>query len=168
MSGSTISAHLPRPAVLAGFVAGYAVAVLLAEHTYGSVSVPSPFWLPDSVLLCALLLAPRSQWWVFAFAIWPVRIFVGAVPGTPVWFQFVSLANDTAKGLAAAWLLGRFVRRPIHLMTLHEFMLFLGIAGAAIPAASALVAAPARSLLGDSFWPAACGWFLGNESVVDE
>ena len=162
MSGSTISAHLPRPAVLAGFVAGYAVAVLLAEHTYGSVSVPSPFWLPDSVLLCALLLAPRSQWWVFAFAIWPVRIFVGAVPGTPVWFQFVSLANDTAKGLAAAWLLARFVRRPIHLKTLHELMLFLGIAAAAIPAASALIAAPARYVLGDPFWRAAQGWFLGN------
>jgi len=31
-----------------------------------------------------------------------------------------------------------------------------------IPAASALVAAPARYLLGDSFWRAVQGWFLGN------
>lgn len=153
---------LPRPGVLVAFVAGYAAAVILAEHTYGTLGVPSPFWLPDSALLCALLLAPRSQWWVFALLVWPVRLIAGAVPGTPLWFQAVTIANDMVKGLAAAWLLNRLVRRPIRFATLHEFMLFLAVAGALLPAASALAAAPARQALGGSFWPAVTGWFLGD------
>jgi integral membrane sensor domain MASE1 len=153
-------ADLPRPSVLAVFAVGYFLGVRLGEHAYGSLAVPSPFWLP--VFLCALLLTPRSQWWVFALAIWPIRILVGAAPGTPMWFQLVSIANDTAKGLAAAWLLERFAGRPLRLRNFHEFLLFLGIAAAALPAVSALAAAPARYALGDPLWRAAYQWFLGD------
>jgi len=147
---------------LAVFAAIYGLASVLSEHAYGSLAVPSPFWLPDSVLLCALLLVPRTQWWVFVAAIWPLRLLVGAVPGTPLWFQVTALANDSIKGLAAAWLLHHFVRRPVRLQTLREFMIFLGIAAAAVPALSALLAAPARFALGDPVWRASSQWFLGD------
>jgi hypothetical protein len=32
-------------------VIGYSLALSLSERAYGSLAVPSPFWLPDSVLL---------------------------------------------------------------------------------------------------------------------
>lgn len=79
-----------------------------------------------------------------------------------MWFQFVSIANDTGKGLAAAWLLHRVVRSPIRLQTLREFILFLSVAAATMPALSALAAAPARHALGDSIWRASYQWFLGD------
>ena len=149
-------------ATLAIFGAGYFLAVRLSEHAYGSFAVPSPLWLPDSVFLSALLLAPRRQWWMFALAIWPIRLLAGVGPGPPVWFQLVSIANDMVKGVAAAWLLTAVMRRPIRLSTLREFMVYLGIAAALVPALSALAAAPARYALGDPFWRTAYQWFLGD------
>ena len=95
----------------AGFCRRRRRSFTLSERAYGSLAVPSPFWLPDSVLLCALLIAPRREWWFFLLAIWPIRLLAGAVPGTPVWFQFASVANDTAKAFAAAWLIQRATRR---------------------------------------------------------
>src|SRR5262245_35404933 len=91
------SAHVPHPAIILNFVVGYFCAFNLSEHLYGTLALPSPFWLPDSVLLTALLLVPKPQWWLLAIAIWPIRWLSGAAPGTPTWFLIVSTANDMAK-----------------------------------------------------------------------
>jgi len=147
---------------LAAFSLTYVAAMLLSEHGYGALAVPSPFWLPDSVLLCALLLSPTRRWWIFVAAVWPIRWLTGAVPGTPAWFVLLSLANDTVKAIGAAAILRRLLGERIRLETLNEFFLFLGIAGAAVPLLSALGAAPARMALGDAVWPATYRWFLGD------
>jgi signal transduction histidine kinase len=144
------------------FLVGYVLAVALSEHGYGSLAVPSPFWLPDSVLLCALLLTSLDDWWMFVAAILPMRLLIGAVPGTPLSFQLLTIANDAAKAVATAWLLQRVLGRRVRLETLTEYFIFLGIAAVAVPALSALAAAPGRYLLGDGFWPAAYRWYLGN------
>src|SRR5215510_3691065 len=102
-----------RSAGFAMFVGGYAVAFALSNHAYGSLAVPSPFWLPDSVLLVALLLSPRTRWWMFLIAIWPTRLIIGAPAGTPLWFLLVTTANDALKGFGAAWLLGKVLRRSV-------------------------------------------------------
>jgi signal transduction histidine kinase len=150
-----------REAILA-FVVCYALAFGASEHAWGTLAVPSPFWLADSVLLCALLLTPPESWWIFIGAIWPVRLLVGAVPGTPIWFQLVATANDALKGIIAAWLLRQLIGRRVRLDTLSEFFVFVGIAAVAVPAASALAAAPARYMLGDPAWSSMYRWFLGD------
>jgi two-component system sensor histidine kinase UhpB len=151
-----------RLEAVAGFIACYLLATRLSEHVWGSLAVPSPFWLPDSVLLCALLLTPKEQWWVFVGSILPVRLLAGAVPGTPIWFQLVSIGNDAAKAILAAWLLRRLVGRRVPLGTLNEFFIFLGVAAVAVPALSAVAAAPARYMLGDPVWSTMYRWFLGD------
>jgi integral membrane sensor domain MASE1 len=60
----TVSRLRNRPSAIAAFAIAYAVALLLSERAYGSAAVPSPFWLPDSILLSALLLARTEDWWV--------------------------------------------------------------------------------------------------------
>src|SRR5262249_12616730 len=50
----------------------------------------------------------------------------------------------------------------VRLETLNEFLIFLGIAGIAVPLLSALAAAPARHALGDPIVTAAVQWFLGD------
>ena len=105
MSRTRILFTLPRARDLAMFAFAYAIAFKLGDHTYGSLAVASPFWLPDSVLLCTLLLAPRSEWWAYIAAIAPIRLVTGALPGTPLWFVFVATSNDAVKGIATAWLL---------------------------------------------------------------
>jgi PAS domain S-box-containing protein len=156
--------ELPRINIfrLATFSVGYFLSVLGGESLYGTVGVPSPFWFPDAVLLCALILTPKNQWWVWVLVTWPIRLAVGGPQGTPLWFMLLGVANDSAKGLLAAWWLHRLQPRRVHLDTLSEFARFLGIAALAVPLLSALVAAPARYALGDSLWTAGYRWFLGD------
>lgn len=148
---------------LALFVVGYLLSVWASEHAYGSLAVPSPFWFPDAVLLCALLLTRRDRWWLVIAATWPIRLAAGAPAGTPYWFLLSSVANDSLKGLAAAWLLQRIVGRSVRLTTFRELLIFIAIAMMAVPALSALAAVPLRAALGDAhLWTAWSGWFLGN------
>jgi signal transduction histidine kinase len=99
---------------------------------------------------------------VFLVAIFPLRLLVGAPPGTLFWFQLQTIANDAFKGIAGAWLLQRLIGRRIRLDTLTEFLVFLGVAALLVPMLSALAVAPARVSLGDSAWPAMYRWFLGD------
>ena len=151
-----------RYAHLAAFAAGYLLSVVVGERVYGTAAVPSPFWFPDSVLLCALLLAPTTGWTAIIGIALAVRIVAGAVPGTPTWFVLLATAIDLAKGLVSAWWLQRVLGPTVRLNTLREYAAFVGIAGVIVPFSSALIAAPARQALGDPFWSAAAGWFMGD------
>ena len=149
-------------AIFVVFGAAYALALALGEHLYGSLAVPSPFWLPDAVLLCALLSTPKDTWWWLLVEAWVLRLFPGPVSGTPLWFSVSGIANDSLKALAGAWILQPVLGRPVRFRTLREFMLFLGVAALALPFASALAAAPLRHALGDPLWSAGYRWFLGD------
>ena len=149
-----------NPTTLLVFTVSYALALVLGERAYGTLAVPSPFWLPDSILLCALLVAPRSSWWAFVALIVPIRLLVGVVPGTPLWFQLFTALTDALKGFGAGWLLHRC--RPVRLNSLSQFLIFLAVAAAGVPLLSALAAAPARAALGTPWWPGMFQWFLGN------
>jgi PAS domain S-box-containing protein len=144
------------------FAVGYFLASKLTEGFFGAVEFPSPFWLPDSVLLCALLLSPRKNWWLYLAAMWPLRIAAGAPAGTPFWVMLSGIGNDFGEALLDALLLQRILRRPVRLATLREWMVFLGIAVALVPAVSAAVAGPARHSMGDSWWGGTYRWFLGD------
>jgi hypothetical protein len=98
----------------------------------------------------------------FVGSILPIRLLAGAVPGTPLWFQFAAIGNDAVKAIVAAWLLRRLVGPRVRLDTLNEFFIFLGVAAVAVPALSALAAAPLRYMLGDPVWSALYRWFLGD------
>src|SRR5262245_36811305 len=162
MQSNDSSLKTAQPVTVAVFVIGYLLAFVLGERGYGSLGVPSPFWLPDSVLLCALLISPKAQWWIFIAAIWPIRLLAGAVPGTPMCFQLATIANDVLKALGAASVLQRLLGRSVRLHTLNEFLVYLGVAAAIVPLLSALAAAPARYALGDPLWTATYQWFLGD------
>jgi signal transduction histidine kinase len=162
VTASVSAWRLPRPPVVALFVAAYLGSFIVCERGYASAEVPSPFWLPDSVILAALLLAPRNQWWFFLAAISPVRLVVGSVPGTPLWFQLVTIANDTGKALLSAWLVQRLIGRRVRLETLNELLVFIGVAAVALPVLSTAAALPPRSALGDTAWNGTYQWFLGD------
>ena len=49
-----------------------------------SPQLSAPFWLPDSVLLCALLCTRRSWWWLFLLATLPIRLFTNVPPDANV------------------------------------------------------------------------------------
>src|SRR5689334_294866 len=144
------SAHLRVIAGLCLFEAGF----FIAFH-YGmsfSHALASPFWFPDSVLLCALLLSPPRRWWLFIVAALPVRIFISAPFALPPWFVLATFAIDSAKGLVAASILRRFAN-PVRLETWREVTTFSVFIVLLIPAISAVFGAGARHhLLGHAYW----------------
>ena len=134
-------------------------------YRYGmsfSHATASPFWFPDSVLLCALLVVRPSRWWVFVLAALPIRLLAPVSANLPLWFLLTTFAIDSAKGLLAAVALRRFLRNPVRFETVRDFALYCLFVVLLVPAASAFAGAAARHFLGYDYWPAWEQWFLGN------
>jgi two-component system sensor histidine kinase UhpB len=142
----------------------FATAYLVA-YAYGSLfsqTAPAPLWLPDSVLLCALLVTPRNRWWLYVAVALPLRFVPGLSEGVPKWFVFATYANDMLKGILAAYVLRRMFGGSVSLSTLREFAAYLLIAVLAAPVLSAFGGAVTRGALGDEFWTAWGQWFAGD------
>ena len=81
------------------------LAAFYVAYRYGmafSQAVPSPFWFPDSVLLCALLLVPVRWWWLVLLATLPIRMTTGGAHELPAWF-LLATAPGSVRWLGA-WL----------------------------------------------------------------
>jgi signal transduction histidine kinase len=135
-------------------------------YRYGmsfSQAFASPFWFPDTVLLCALLFNRPGRWWLFVLGPLPIRLLVSVPMATPLWFLLATFAIDSIKGLLAATLLRRSIGNSIRLETVREFMLYSLYAVLLVPALDALAGAAARYFLGDrDYWKSYEQWFMGN------
>ena len=122
----------------------------------------SPFWFPDSILLCALLLNRPPVWWAFILAPLPIRLFAHVSQGIPLWFLLTTSAIDSARALFAAAVLRHWLKNPRRFETVREFVIFCLVAVSLAPALSAFGGAAARHALGDSYWATWEWWFFGN------
>lgn len=125
-------------------------------------STSSPFWFPDSVLLCALLLVRPSWWWLFLLSTLPIRFLVEVPPGTPATFLLAVFSVDCAKAVIAALLLRRFLTDPIRFKTVRDLGVYALVAVLCLPAISAFAGAAARQSLGHEYWQSWEQWFYGN------
>jgi signal transduction histidine kinase len=135
-------------------------------YRYGmsfSQAFASPFWFPDTVLLCALLFNRPGRWWLFVLGPLPIRLLVAVSATTPLWFLLATFAIDSGKGLLAATLLRRSIGNSIRLETVREFTLYCLYAVLLVPAGGALAGATARYFVGHhDFWKSCEQWFMGN------
>jgi signal transduction histidine kinase len=122
----------------------------------------APLWFPDSVLLCALLLAPIEKWWLYLAVAIPIRFVPGLHPPMPLWALLGTSGNDIVKGVLGASLLRRIARGPFHITNLRMIAPYLGIAVFLTPMLSALGGAAVRHAQGYSFWPSWNEWFIGD------
>jgi two-component system sensor histidine kinase UhpB len=153
---TTLSPSLRFFFFLASYCAAYKAASLFSQ------AIAAPLWLPDSVLLCWLLASPSKQWWVYLIASLPIRLVLMHPVGVPLWFVLVTSANDSLKGLFAAYVLRRALGFPVRCATLRAFTIFVATAAIFAPLFSALLGAAARYALGYGFWTSGYQWFLGN------
>jgi integral membrane sensor domain MASE1 len=141
---------------LAFFIA-YAGATAMSQRT------GSPFWLPDAVLLCTLLLSRPRNWWIYLVAPLPLRLLVILPLDTPIWFVWAASANDSLKALLAAAVLRRVLcGRAVRFDSLHDFWIYLAATAALAPALSGLAGAASWAARGREFWPTWRDWFLGD------
>jgi PAS domain S-box-containing protein len=122
----------------------------------------SPFWFPDSVLLCALLLTPGRSWWLFVLGALTIRLVLSADLALPLWFLIDTFAIDSAKGVVTALVLRHCLEDALRLRTVRDFAIYCLVAVVLVPAAAALLGAGARFFLGHDFWGSWRQWFLGN------
>jgi len=137
----------------------------LAAYGYGSLfaqNASAPIWIPDSVLLCALLLTSREKWWLYIVIAAPIRFLPGVRPHVPQWFLWATFVNDALKAMLAAALLRYTTGNPIRFNTIRKCAVYLGIAVFLVPVLSASWGTAARHALGYAFWPGFSQWFLGN------
>jgi PAS domain S-box-containing protein len=148
-------------------IAGFCAFVVAYYFAYGygmsfSQAAASPFWFPDSVLLCALLISPLRRWWILILAILPIRLFSEVAAGIPTWFLLATFAIDAAKGILTALVLRWLIDNPLQFKTVREFALYFLFAVLLVPAAGAFAGAGVRTILGHDFWLSWQQWFLGD------
>ncbi|HEU0178900.1 MAG TPA: PAS domain S-box protein [Blastocatellia bacterium] len=122
----------------------------------------APFWPPDAVLLCALLLARPRRWWLYLLAPLPIRLLVAVPPDIPTWFLPAVYINDSLKAVISAALLRRLNNGPTRLTSVQELVQFFAVGVLGVPMLSAFVGAATRLAVGDSYWSAWQRWFLGD------
>jgi PAS domain S-box-containing protein len=123
----------------------------------------APFWFPDSVLLCSLLLSHPRKWWIYVVVTLPIRLLVAQPYDSPTWFLLAAFANDSLKAVLAAALVRRALpARGIRFDCLHDFWIYLLAAALLAPALSGFAGAASWVARGREFWPTWRNWFLGD------
>jgi signal transduction histidine kinase len=159
----TLRIRSPQSRAIIGFCL-FVTAYYLAYY-YGMFftrTAASPFWFPDSVLLCALLMAEPRRWWIFILALLPIRFVVPLNMDLPMWFKWATLAIDAAKGILIAIALRRFIRNPLRLQTVHDYAVYCLFAVLLVPAINAFPGGWVRYHFGFPYRIAWEQWFLGD------
>ena len=156
---------IPSPSfeLILGFLA-FEIAYYLAfsfGRSFGPL-LASPFWLPDSVLLCALLKSRRELWWLFILGGLPIRLLADNAADIPLWFTIAVFGIDSLKMLTTALVLRRFMVNPVRFDTVRDITVFIAFAVVLIPAVAAFGGAAARQMAGADFWSAWMRWFMGD------
>lgn len=143
----------------------FAAAYYLA-YRYGmsfSDTIASPFWFPDSVLLCACLWIRAKRWWLLILVSLPIRLFSDVASDVPTGFLLATFVIDSAKGPLAAFGLRRLMKNPTRFESVRDFALFCVIAVLLIPALSAFGGAATRHVFfGNEYWSTWKQWFAGD------
>ena len=94
-------------AVITGiiFYVGTRVGFALTPHGQPN----SAFWPPNAILLAALLLSPRTVWWILLVAIAPPHFAAQYQAGVPIWMAASWFLTNTTEALVGAFCITRLI-----------------------------------------------------------
>ena len=109
--------------VCGGYYAGGAMGMELRLVPGG----PTEIWLPQGILLAALLTAPVRRWWLYAAALLPTHIQLTAAfsPQVPASMVFVQFAGQFVQAAVGAALLRPILGHPPRLDSLRRMGAFI-------------------------------------------
>ena len=160
-----VDTQLPRTvlAALAVALAYGATARLGAALIFPGARVPA-LWLPNAILLAALLLAPRRGWWLYLAAVLPAHLLALLPLGVTPLHAVVGYIGDCATALLAALALSAFVPGMPRIDRVRTAVAFVLLAALLAPCCTSLLVA-AAALATDvhsRFW-----WMAGARSLTN-
>ena len=98
----------------------------------------APFWPPNIVLFCALLLAPPRQWWIYIAAAFPAHTMAELGVGMPMPQLIVAFATNCLVAIANAFAVRRLMVEPPWFGTIRKTIIYVLITAFLSPAFCAL------------------------------
>jgi PAS domain S-box-containing protein len=112
--------------------------------------VPSPFWLPNCFLLCALLRSHPRHWWLIFLITVPIRLTDNVIPAHPVWYRLGATAISILQALAGAWVFRLIAPNPRRFGSWRDWVALGAVL--VIAAGAAFLTAGLRLALGQDYW----------------
>jgi PAS domain S-box-containing protein len=156
-----------RAALLISFavsVSYYLTAVIGFEFALqpGSVSV---LWMPNSILLAGLLLAPRGWWWLVVIGVLPAHFASELSSGVPTVMVLSWFASNVAQALFAAHCICWFVNDRLRFDRFRDLTIFILFGAFLAPFLSSFLDAALVKFNGwgsNSYWDVWRVRFLSN------
>jgi len=130
-----------------------------------SDNIFAPFWPPNVVLFCALMLTPVRRWWLFILAAFPAHVLAEMRVAMPAAQLMLAFATNCLIALMAASALRRLIAGPPWLDGLRKACLYVLITAVASPMVVALGGAFLPVLGGaglEHYWVYWAQWYLAN------
>jgi signal transduction histidine kinase len=125
----------------------------------------APFWPPNAVLFCALLLNARDRWWMILGAAFPAHVLAETGVGMPPTQLLVAFATNCSLALLNSLTVQRFVVGPPWFGTLRKAAIYVLMTAGINPAVAALGGAFVP-ITGDGhfadYWIYWSNWYVGN------
>lgn len=170
MTGREADTHVSRLADAIAWPVLASVVYLLAAEVAFSVGTLSdkifaPFWPPNVVLFCALLLAPYSRWWIFILAAFPAHVLAEMKVGMPLDQMVVAFVTNCLIAVLNALCTRKLLAGQVGLASFQHALLYVVSTGAINPAVVAVAGAAVRILGGgavSNYWTYWAEWFAAN------
>jgi signal transduction histidine kinase len=125
----------------------------------------APFWPPNIVLLCALLLAPRSRWVIYVAATFPAHVIAEITVSMPFGQSMVAFATNCLVAILGAAGVRWLLKEPPWFGSLNRAAIFILITSGVSPAVAALGGAFVQITGGGdlvNYWTYWGNWYLSN------
>jgi signal transduction histidine kinase len=125
----------------------------------------APFWPPNIVLFCALLITPPRQWWIYIAAALPAHTFAELRVGMPAPQMIVAFATNCLVAMANAFVVQHLLVEPPWFGTIRNTIIYVLITAFLSPAFCALGGAFVQVLGAGSiedYWLFWARWYASN------
>src|SRR5262245_6501440 len=125
----------------------------------------APFWPPNIVLFCTLLLVPRRRWWLYILAAFPAHVLAEVAVGMPPAQFMVAFATNCMVAMLNAISVRRFLGGAPWFGTLWSAAVYFLMTTVVNPAISAFGGAFVQILGAGSiadYWTFWMYWYIAN------
>ncbi len=166
------SAGMQRLPSLRSFRAPVLVAIAYylgaqAAFSIGTLSdrIFAPFWPPNVILFCTLLVASKRRWWLYIAAAFPAHVIAEITVGMPAAQLIVAFVTNCMVAILSAVGIRRFCKQSPSFGTLRNAAIYILIVGGISPAAAAFGGAFVQILGGGAmadYWIYWANWGIAN------